>query len=102
RRNCPSTQIAARTKGKDNEWAWACHFQQKGAPNQGRSRSPCNRADRTAPGRRSLAGARSKYRLCWIQEPVGLRVAVFLEAVTGRSRVFQIVSVASTTTHALV
>src|SRR5262249_44560229 len=50
--------------------------------NQGRSRSPCNRANRTAPGRRSLAGARSKLCLCWIQALVGRRVAVFLEADT--------------------
>ena len=56
--------------------------QKKERRNQGRSRSPCNRANRTAPGRRSLAGARSKYCLCRIQEPVGLRVAVFLKAVT--------------------
>jgi hypothetical protein len=44
--------------------------EKKGAPNQGRSRNPCNRANKTAPGRRSLSGARSKHRFCWIQEPV--------------------------------
>ncbi len=75
----------------EDDWCFdSAPLKTRGASNQSRSTDPDQGAERTAPGRRSLSGARSKYCL-FLHEPCGSSWSFLLKQSLTHARQFQIV-----------